>query len=95
MEKNDGKYIEVYNDLNTQLIRKIEKTGLTVRYLTPEQEKGWTVLAQGKDNTIVDRQMIAVPELMYSNAENTVQNIKQDKATPGQWLAMLQIAGGS
>ena len=94
MKKNDDKYIEVYNDLNNQLIRRIEKTGLTVRYLTPEQEKDLSLLAQGKENTIVDRQMITVPELMYSNAENTVQNIKQDKATPVQWLAMLQKAGG-
>ncbi len=94
MQKNDDKYIEVYNDLNAELIRKIEKTGLTVRYLTPEQEEQWTVLARRKEDSIIDRQMISVPELMYSNAEIAVYSIKQDKATPEQWLAMLQKAGG-
>ena len=30
----------------------------------------------------------------YSNAEYAVRNIKQDKATPQQWLAMIQKNGG-
>ena len=30
----------------------------------------------------------------YSNAEEAVLNIKQDKATPEQWLAMIQKNGG-
>ncbi|MBR5147705.1 MAG: hypothetical protein IKV15_00715 [Bacteroidaceae bacterium] len=30
----------------------------------------------------------------YSNAERAVENIKQDKATPEQWLAMIKKDGG-
>lgn len=30
----------------------------------------------------------------YSNAERAVEGIKQEKATPEQWLAMIQKAGG-
>lgn len=30
----------------------------------------------------------------YSNAQYAVQNIKQDKATPEQWLKMIEKAGG-
>ena len=38
--------------------------------------------------------MLSVPGLLYSNAEKAVQGIRQDKATPAQWLAMIQKAGG-
>ena len=33
-------------------------------------------------------------EVFYSNAEEAVRNIKQEKATPEQWLAMIQKNGG-
>ena len=33
-------------------------------------------------------------EIFISNAEKAVQGIKQDKATPQQWLAMIQKGGG-
>ena len=33
-------------------------------------------------------------DIFYSNAERAVEGIKQDKATPQQWLAMIDKAGG-
>ena len=33
-------------------------------------------------------------EIFYSNAERAVEGIKQDKATPEQWRAMIEKAGG-
>lgn len=33
-------------------------------------------------------------EIFYSNAERAVESIKQDKATPEQWRAMIEKAGG-
>ena len=33
-------------------------------------------------------------DVFYSNAEEAVRNIKQEKATPEQWLAMIQKNGG-
>lgn len=33
-------------------------------------------------------------DIFYSNAERAVENIKQEKATPQQWLAMIEKNGG-
>ena len=33
-------------------------------------------------------------DIFYSNAERAVESIKQDKATPEQWRAMIEKAGG-
>lgn len=33
-------------------------------------------------------------DIFYSNAERAVESIKQEKATPAQWLAMIEKAGG-
>lgn len=32
--------------------------------------------------------------MFYSNAERAVEGIKQEKATPEQWLKMIEKAGG-
>ena len=36
----------------------------------------------------------ASEEIFFSNAERAVESIKQEKATPAQWLAMIEKAGG-
>lgn len=40
------------------------------------------------------RAMIKTDNIFYSDAERAVREIKQEKATPQQWLAMLQKNGG-
>lgn len=37
---------------------------------------------------------LSAPHMFYSNAENAVERIQQEKATPSQWLAMIQKNGG-
>lgn len=46
------------------------------------------------DLTIPQKQVLASAEPFFSNAESVIYSIAQDKATPAQWLAMLQKAGG-
>lgn len=42
----------------------------------------------------VEYRYLSAPHMFYSNAENAVNNIRQEKATPAQWLAMIQKNGG-
>lgn len=42
----------------------------------------------------VECRYLSAPHMFYSNAENAVNNIRQEKATPAQWLAMIQKNGG-
>jgi len=78
--------------INELLIKKMEAAGLTVIRITPEQEKELAQLE--KEGIIIDKQLISVPGILFSNAEKAVYGIRQDVATPAQWLAMLQKAGG-
>ena len=41
-----------------------------------------------------ERRYLSAPHMFYSNAEYAVQRIQQEKATPAQWLAMIQKNGG-
>ena len=40
------------------------------------------------------RYSVKTAPVFYSNAENAVRNIKQEKATPEQWLKMIEKNGG-
>lgn len=42
----------------------------------------------------VECRYLSAPHMFYSNAENAVEHIQQKKATPAQWLAMIQKNGG-
>ena len=46
------------------------------------------------DNDIRFRISNASNDIFYSNAERAVENIGQEKATPQQWLAMIEKNGG-
>jgi len=93
METNDNRYEELKEALNSELVKKIEAAGLTVARLTPKQEADLSQLVKEKDTQILKR-MLSAPSLLYSNAERAVQQTRQDKATPLQWLAMLRKTGG-
>ena len=55
------------------------------------------VIFNADDAQIVDRTRFSkVPnqDVFFSNAARAVENIKQEKATPQQWLAMIEKQGG-
>lgn len=68
---------------------KAEKFREAVNGLTPESED--VLFREVEDN----RQEAFVNEdIFYSNAEFAVKGVKQEKATPQQWLAMIEKNGG-
>lgn len=52
------------------------------------------VIFNEDDLEIVDNLRFRDGSPLYSNAERAVENIKQNKATPEQWLAMIKKDGG-
>ena len=53
-------------------------------------------LPNGQNNT-EEKKLYSIKEsapTFYSNAMNAVKSIKQEKATPEQWLKMVEKAGG-
>lgn len=78
------------------IIELLQKAGLDVKLLTPEEEQRLLhQLKQSKINgPMPEFQILASKEPFYSNAEHAIYSIQQEKATPQQWLAMLTKAGG-
>ena len=60
---------------------------------TPEY-KAWQNVKNRANDTIRFRVANANQAIFVSNAQKAVENIKQEKATPDQWLAMIQSKGG-
>ena len=75
------------------LITKIREAGIDIRLMTPQQEARFSNM-NDRTNHDVEYQLISSDDWFYSNAEHAVQSIVQDKATPSQWLAMIQKKGG-
>ena len=56
---------------------------------------GATNIVQNFENPSIEPKFsIRTPDTFYSNAEFAVRNIKQEKATPEQWLKMIEKNGG-
>lgn len=82
--------------MNQYIIKLLQKAGLDVKLLTPEEEQRLLhQLKQPKINgPMPEFQILASKEPFYSNAEHAINSIQQEKATPQQWLAMLTKSGG-
>lgn len=79
------------NDIEVEL----QKAGLNIYKYDPHKEgsrREATLDAVNSDNI---RFRVADPApTFYSNAERAAENVKQEKATPEQWLKMIEKNGG-
>ena len=85
------------DDLDDDLRRGLQDAGINlVEYkhgdLDDRIEK--TRRATEGDSDVRFREANTKTDIFISNAQRAVENIKQEKATPDQWLAMIQKAGG-
>ena len=83
------------NRIVETLTRAIRKAGIEIHMLAPEQAGQLALqLSSDKDRPLF-RQVLPVSSgIFHSNAMMVLQSIRQDKATPAQWLAMLTKNGG-
>lgn len=77
--------------MTTDIIEKIKAAGVEVKVLSSAQMQQVLKAYEGR---VAGRQAVLSNEPFYSNAEHAVRSIRQDKATPAQWLAMLSKNGG-
>ena len=104
-EEND--IMKPYFDSLFDTIQEREEDGKTILYQVEEGDIATAtanittdeiidlVRASGVEVETATPETIVTPaETFYSNAEFAVRNIKQEKATPEQWLKMIEKNGG-
>lgn len=73
------------------VMESLKRNGIPVVEVSDEQAK----LFYGDKIRRVNAEFSLVDDrLLYSNARRALESIRQERATPGQWLAMLTKAGG-
>ncbi len=103
----ENEIMKPYFDKLFDTIQEREEDGKTILYQVEQGELARTnanittqevidlVRATGVEVEMVTPEAMIKPEAaFYSNAEHAVQNIKQEKATPEQWLKMIEKNGG-
>lgn len=80
--------------MKEELVKLLLKCGIAVQIIPEGQEKQFMeFVRQQTGEKHFQRKADAVAPF-YSNAEKAVKDIRQDKAAPAQWLAMLTNKGG-
>lgn len=79
------------SDTDADIVRALESAGLSIEtYERGNEESRKEAVDRMSDENVRFRD--GAP--FFSNAERAVENIKQQKATPEQWLAMIKKDGG-
>ena len=94
---NEFKTAIVPDNLDKELKDKLSQAGINVVDYTHndlEDRINKTRQATEGDTDVRFRVANENQEIFISNAQKAVENIKQEKATPDQWLAMIQKQGG-
>lgn len=104
---SENEIMKPYFDTLFDTIQEREENGKTILYQVEEGEIATTtanittdeiidlVRASGVEVETATPETIVTPaETFYSNAEFAVRGIKQEKATPEQWLKMIEKNGG-
>ena len=82
--------------MTNELIHRLQQAGIDVKIVNTTQIheilQSYTTKADTKN--LPERQQIESHKMFFSNAEHAAYSIRQEKATPAQWLAMLTKAGG-
>ena len=82
--------------MTNELIHRLQQAGIDVKIVNSTQIheilQSYTPKADTKN--LPERQQIESHKMFFSNAEHAAYSIRQEKATPEQWLAMLTKAGG-
>ena len=94
---SEFKYAIVPKDIDADVRKGLEDAGLTLsEYERKDPEDFISKVRQTTegDSDVRFREANLNQEIFVSNAQRAVENIKQVKATPQQWLAMIQKSGG-
>lgn len=108
IEREQWAYLEVRDRLvqafggkvadEERLSKFMESVGFVGVHYNGRRDGECYVIFNDKDahieNHTMFREVNLSQEVFVSNAQRAVENIKQDKATPQQWLAMIQKQGG-
>ena len=80
--------------MKEELVKLLAKCGIAVQIIPDEQEKEFMQFVRSQSGVKHFQRKADAISPFYSNAGKAVMVIKQDKATPSQWLAMLTNKGG-
>lgn len=85
----EGTNVEVpYNVVTPQLRKALEERGVKI------SDKPAGSVTEDINGNPIRQQKVENETTFYSNAVKAVEGIKQEKATPEQWLKMIEKAGG-
>ena len=95
---DDMETITMWAEMSQQAINAQSKTAPDTHVLNAILSTDSAKIRKDAENAInnerKNRYSIKSSPIFYSNAENAVRNIKQEKATPEQWLKMIEKNGG-
>ena len=80
--------------MKEELVKLLLKCGIAVQIIPEGQEKQFMEFVRQQTGEKHFQHKADAVAPFYSNAEKAVKDIRQDKAAPAQWLAMLTNKGG-
>ena len=93
ISRNDG-YVSVDFGNGWDSDHYVEYDGAKALRVLSDIDKYFNEGIRPQGDFIADAKYQKVAPVFYSNAEHAVEGIKQEKATPEQWLKMIEKAGG-
>lgn len=96
--RNDGKFLrwlrKVWQSIKNAFSHDARTFNEVMKTLDELIDVSTAKVAKGVEPTKGGEKNSLSAPVFYSNAQYAVQNIKQEKATPEQWLKMIEKAGG-
>ena len=89
--------VVIPENTGSDVVESLENAGLKIETYEPGNEKARAEAIKRlteEDDRIMFRRANKNQEVFVSNAQRAVEGIKQEKATPEQWIAMLKKNGG-
>lgn len=94
---NEFAGVALPENVGEDIVEALNNAGLKIETYEPGNEKARTEAIKRlteEDDRIMFRRANKNQEIFVSNAQRAVEGIKQEKATPEQWIAMLKKNGG-